>query len=78
MSAGNIFLSITPPLTDQSIWLGQTYLFHFGEAMVETLGIDVSTEFHLTMRHLSDHVLKLQCMRRSSTERNERPQKLFK
>lgn len=56
----------------------QTYLFRFGQLMVQDFEVDVSTKLHRTMYHVSDHSLSIGCILRGSLEENEVKYKLYK
>lgn len=74
----NKFLCDPSELTEEIIIEWQEYFFQFAEFMADLFRVDISTKFHLLMRHIGHHLLFLGCIRRGSSEENEIAYKEFK
>lgn len=74
----NNFLSSVRPMEDYIVGYWQSYLFRFGQLMVERFGIVVLTKLTHTMQHVFDHIENLGCLRPGSNEENKHINKTYK
>lgn len=65
-------------MIDADLLKWQTYIFNFGVLFASLFQVDISTKLHHVMRHVTDHIRNLGCLRRGISEEDEESHEHFK